>query len=53
MFNFGSIARIATAAACSLMLTTVAVGAAVDGHAAARTAASVYASAGTGDSANG
>jgi hypothetical protein len=45
--------RVAAAAFCSLMLTTVAVGAAVDGHAASRTAAVVYASAGTADSAHG
>jgi hypothetical protein len=45
--------RIAAAGFCSLMLTTVAVGAAVDGHAASRTAAAVYASAGNADSASG
>ena len=45
--------RVAAAAFCSLMLTTVAVGAAVDGHAASSTAAAVYASADTADSASG
>ena len=50
---FTNFTRIA-AAACSLMLTTLAVGAAVDGHAAASAVgAGAYASAGAGDGANG
>lgn len=44
---FNTFAKIATAAVCSLMLTTLAVGTAVDGHAAIRdAAAATYASAG-------
>ena len=51
---FNDFARVATAAICSLMLTTVAVGAAVDGHAAATAAGTVsYASADTGETGNG
>ena len=46
-------AKIASAAVCSLLLTTIAVGSAVDGHAATGAAAAVYASADSGDSANG
>ncbi|HYJ31214.1 MAG TPA: hypothetical protein VEW25_12850 [Allosphingosinicella sp.] len=50
---FTNFTRIA-AAACSLMLTTVAVGAAVDGHAAAAAVGAVaYASADTGETGNG
>ena len=50
---FASFTRIA-GAACSLMLTTIAVGAAVDGHAAASAVGSVaYASVGTDDTRNG
>ena len=42
---FDNFTRIATAAVCSLILTTVAVGSAVDGHAASSAAAVVYAAA--------
>jgi len=50
---FTNFTRIA-AAACSLMLTTIAVGAAVDGHAAATVAgAAAYASAETDEARNG
>ena len=52
MFNF-DFARIAAAAVCSLLVTTLAVGAAVDGHAATSAASAVYASADRGDSADG
>jgi hypothetical protein len=50
---FDNFAKVATAAICSLMLTTVAVGAAVDGHAAAAAAGAAYASADTGETGNG
>jgi|GEM_PF-3400821 len=50
---FNDFAKTATAAICSLMLTTVAVGAAVDGHAAATAAGAIsYVSADTGETAN-
>jgi hypothetical protein len=49
---FDNFAKVATAAICSLALTTLAVGASVDGHAAAAAAATVYASADAGETAN-
>ena len=50
---FNDFAKVAAAAICSLMLTTVAVGAAVDGHAAASAAGVAYASADAGETGNG
>jgi hypothetical protein len=50
---FDNFTRTATAAFCSLALTTLAVGTAVDGHAATQAAATVYASADTGETGNG
>ena len=52
MFNFDHIVRTASAAVCSLLLTTVAVGAAVTPFPAGAETAPVYASA-NGDSAHG
>jgi hypothetical protein len=49
---FNDFARIAAAAISSLMLTTIAVGAAIDGHAAAAVAGAAYASADSGETAN-
>ncbi|HEX9931385.1 MAG TPA: hypothetical protein VGB08_00920 [Allosphingosinicella sp.] len=49
---FDNFFKSATAAVCSLLLTTLAVGASVDGHAATTAAATVYAAADAGETAN-
>jgi hypothetical protein len=53
MFTYDHIVRIATAAVCSLILTTVAIGATLAPVQTGTTALSTYASAGTGESAHG
>ena len=47
-----NLTKFATAAVCSLVLTTLAVAATVDGHASTSAASAVYASAGAGETAN-
>ena len=53
MFRFDDFARIASAAICSLVLTTVLVGAAADAAGTSGAVSAVYASAATSETAHG